>query len=218
MNLIIIHGNGLSAISNKLVSIKKGFESLDILTINAQEKSLNAALMEILTGQLFSQKRLVVLEDFEDFDLDKLPDGEDITIVFRINEALDTNSPLLKSAGKHKTQIFQYSEKDETSIFPFLDNLAEKKAQVFVDLEKYLNEWGGQYVLTMIFYLLRRMVIPAKKLPEFVAKKIERQKKNFSLERMNQLYKDAIETDFKIKSGLIEEKTAIVMLVNNIIA
>lgn len=223
MNLIILHGNGLSAISQKLSDIKKNFDPLEIQTLSGKEWDFEGVVIELSTPQLFSDKRLVVLEDFDppaggQMGLDKLPDDPDLTVVLKISKILTQNSVILKQAAALKAQIFQFSEKDETSIFPFLDNLAEKRTQAFLDLEKYLGEWGGQYVLTMIFYLLRRLIMKPKKLPEFVIRKIERQKKNFSLEEIKNLYKQTLETDFKIKSGLLEEKLGITLLVNKILS
>lgn len=215
--IIILHGNGLSAISNKLISIKKGFDPLAILSLSSREKDFATALMEISTGQLFSQNRLIILEDFDDVDLDKLPEDENLTLVLRFSKDLRENSVLLKQAYKKKAQILLLSEEKEKNIFPFLDELAEKNPQSLKKLNRLLEEFGGQYILTMIFYLLRRLLMSPKKLPSFVVQKINKQKQNFPLEKIKELYRYALETDFKIKTGVIEEKLGLTLLVDKIL-
>lgn len=208
MQLIVIHGNGLSAISQKVSEIKKGFDNVSTTEINSKERDFDQAVVAVATPSLFSEKRLVVLEDFEKIDASKLPADGDLTVVLRFSKQLPATSGILKQKG----QIINLSERDEKNIFPFLDKLADKNQDAAVEIDKFLEGFGGQYLLTMIFYLLRRMVQTTK--PGFMAGKIEKQKKNFPLERIKTLYKDSLETDFKIKSGLIEEKLGLTLLVN----
>ncbi|MBI2595229.1 hypothetical protein HYW46_00650 [Candidatus Daviesbacteria bacterium] len=218
MNLIIMHGSGLSALSHKLSAIKKGFDQISITELNCKDVGLGQVLAAIATPQLFSDKRLVILEGFDPgFKLTGLPEDENLTVVLKSNKKLTASSEILKSTASSKPQVILFEEKGETNIFPFLDMLAEKKGGAFGQLENYLEEWGGQYVLTMIFYMLRRLILPVKKLPPFIAKKIELQKKNFRLEKITFLYKEALETDFKIKNGLIGDKLGLTMLVEKII-
>lgn len=218
MRLIILHGSGLSAIANKIFATRKNFDPLAVTEINCKEKDLGQVLAEISTPQLFAEQRLVVLENLEPAsDLSKLPGDEKLTIALKFSKKLLPASEILKSTLRFKPQTILLEEKDETSIFPFLDMLGEKNKRAFGELGKYLEEWGGQYVLTMIFYFLRRMVISSKKMPSFMAAKIDRQKKNFNLEKIQELYKEVIETDFRIKSGLIEEKLALTLLVEKIL-
>lgn len=219
MNLIILYGSGIVSISQKLSQIKKEFDPLLIQTLSGKDFEFDKAVIELSTPQLFSEKRMVVLEDFEttEIDLEKLPVEEGFTVVLKFSKLLASNSVILKIAAEKKAGIFQFGEKDETSIFPFLDNLAEKNRKALGELEKLLREYGGQYILTMLFYLFRRLIIKPKKLPDFVLRKIERQQRNFSVAQIKFFYKMAIETDFKIKSGNIEEKLGVTMLVNNII-
>ncbi|MBI2338144.1 hypothetical protein HYU95_03075 [Candidatus Daviesbacteria bacterium] len=66
----------------------------------------------------------------------------------------------------------------------------------------------------MSFYLLRNLAVTSKKAPQFVKDKLQRQRKNFSLEKVISLYKEVLEIDFKIKSGLLEKPQAEFLLVN----
>lgn len=217
MNLIILHGNGIVSLSQKLSQIKKDFDPQSIQILSGKDLEFEKAVIWLSTPQLFSEKRLIVLEDFETVDLEKLPEEEGLTIVLKIPKSLAVNSVILKSAIKLKGQIFQFNEKDEKIIFPFLDNLAEKNLKALGEVDKLISEYGGQYILTMLFYLFRRLILKPKKLPDFVLKKIERQQRNFDTEQIKYFYKQSLETDFKIKSGLVQEKLGITLLVNNIL-
>jgi DNA polymerase III delta subunit len=216
--IILIHGTGLASISKKLSELKKDFDVLSIQEFSAKQIEFEQAVAQIATGGLFDEKRLVVLEDFDEkIDFSKIPNDEGVVVVIKLVKNLAANSVLLKKATELRVQVFNFTEAGETNIFPFLDNLADKKEIAMKQLEDYLDEWGGQYVLTMIFYMLRRMVQNPKKLPPFVQQKIAKQKQNFPLEKIKELYKAGLETDFKIKSGLMEERIGLTLFVDKIL-
>lgn len=219
MSITLIHGNAVIAIANRVNSFKKDFDALSVSEFNGKSLNLSQVLPNVTTGGLFSEEKLVILEDFEtDLELDRLPSGEDITLILKFNKPLSANSKLIKSAQLKKINIINLTEKDETSIFPFLDGLSEKNKLVVKDLDNLINEMGGQYLLTMIFYMLRRLVVTPKNLPPFILKKIENQKKNFPSKKVAELYKQALETDLKIKTGIIDEKLGLTLLVQKIIS
>jgi DNA polymerase III delta subunit len=221
MNIILLHGNALSAQSNKISQIKKEFEKLEVLELSAKEKDYPQIVAELLTPQLFSEKRLIILENIDEkvVDLEGLPKDESLTLVLRFSKPLHTSSSLLKKATSFGAQVILLSEKEESSIFPFLDDLAMKNTKgVYSKVDKLYEEMGFQYILTMIFYMLRRLILPAKNLPPFIVKKIETQKSNFPKERVKELYKYALETDFKIKSGLMEEKIGLTRIMQKILS
>lgn len=197
---------------NRVSSLKKDFDAESITELSFKNSSLGELKLESQSVSLFSEKRLIILEDFSDINLEDLPQDENLTIILKFSKTLPSNSLLLKQAQKLKAQIIPFSEEKEQSVFPFLDALAEKNPKALVFLESLYKDYGSQYLLTMIFYLLRRMVVGAKNLPPFVVKKMEAQKRNFPLERINYFYKKTLETDFKIKSGLIDEKMALFSL------
>lgn len=218
MSIILIHGNAVIAKLNKISAFKKDFDPLSISEFNGKLLTLSQVLPEISTSGLFAQNWLVILEDFEaDMDLDLIPDEESLTVILKFNKLLAANSKILKQANQKKVTIFNLTEKEETSIFPFLDSLSEKRKTVLKDLDPLLGALGGQYLLTMIFYMLRRLITTPKNLPPFVIKKIESQKRNFSKEKIIDLYKEGLETDLKIKSGLIDEKMGVTLWVHKII-
>lgn len=219
MKLLILHGSGLSAISSKISEIKKSFDPVSILEISGKETSFSEALIEIGTGGLFSQSRLIILENFDDkIDIEKIPDDESLTVLLRFTKPLNKSSSLLKSATKLNVQVLVFEENQEISVFPFLDALGEKnKTKSYQEFEKLYKGYGGQYILTMIFYLFRRLVTTPKKLPDFVLNKLNKQKRNFGVDELRLLYKAALETDYKFKSGLMDEKLGLTMLVERIL-
>lgn len=218
MTLIILHGNGLTGQINKLQDIKSRFDPLNIFQISGKESDFEQAVVNLSTASLFAEERLVILEEFEEsLDLSKLPSESELTIVLRFQKSLPVNSKLLKSAASLNPQIILVTETEETSIFPFLDKLAEKRSQALAELDPLLEQFGGQYLLTMIFYMLRRLILRPKKLPEFVLRKLEVQRKIFDLKKLKALYRFALETDFKMKNGLIEEKLGLTLLLNRIL-
>lgn len=220
MKLILIHGNALSAISRKISEFKQKFDSLSITEINGKESSFHDAVVKLSTGDLFSESRLVILEQFDEkIDISKLPDDKELTVVLKYPKPLTEASQILKNARTLNAQIIPLSERDEISVFPFLDALADKNSQkAFTELDKLYAEYGAQYLLTMIFYLFRKLVIRPKKAQQYAIDKVNKQKRNFDIAKVTTLYKFGIETDFKIKSGLLEEKMGLTMLVERILA
>lgn len=218
MSITLIHGNAVIAIANRVNSFKKDFDSLSISEFGGKSFSLSQVLPSVATGGLFSEKKLVILEDFEtDLELDRLPNDDDITLILRFNRPLSANSKLIKGAQLKKISIINLTEKDETSIFPFLDGLSEKNKRVVKDVDSLIAGMGGQYLLTMIFYMLRRIAVTPKNLPPFILKKIENQKKNFPKEKIIRLYKESLETDYKIKTGVLDEKLGLTLLIDKIL-
>lgn len=215
MKLVLLYGNGFSAMSQKLSSIRKNFNSVSVIEVNDSDAS-GTELAGIFGQQLFTEKRLVILDNYNGkLDFDKV-DDDGLTVVVTVKKALSPTSELLIKARKFGAQVYFFSEKGETPIFPFLDLLAEKNKKALYQLESYLDEWGGQYALTMIFYMFRRQILPLRN--TFEARKIESQKKNFSTDDICRLYKEGLETDFNIKSGNIDEKLGITLFIQKILA
>lgn len=213
--LILIYGNGLVGISRKVSEIRSKFDPLNTQEFVGKNLSFPQTITELSSGGLFGGQRLVILEDFdEQIDLNRLPNDSSLTVVLVIKKSLTSASNLIKQASRVQAQTFNFTEAGETNIFPYLDLLAEKNPKALDHFDELLSEWGGQYLLTMIFYLLRRMVQNPKKSPTFVQQRITRQKQNFPLKKITELYRAGLETDFKIKSGVMEEKIAMTLLVN----
>lgn len=217
MEIILIHGNDPVSIENRTASFKKNFDNLSIIEINAKGLSSKELIDKLSTPQMFFQKSLFILENVDqNFELESLPKSSDITLIFKFLSLIPQKSPILKSATRLKTQIILLTKKEEVNIFQFLDSLAQKDSKALFLLPK-LETLGYQYLLTMIFYLLRRLIISPKNVPDFVKKKTQSQQKNFSLLKINNLYAFTLQTDFRIKSGLLDEKTGLLLILDKII-
>ncbi len=216
MQLFILHGPGLVTLRSRLMAIKKQYEGALISEYAGPDLEFSQLLVEMGSLGLFSPTRLIIISSPDtDLDLEKLPNTENLGLVITFPKTIPSNSKFLKAATARSAQIMQFSEAEEISVFPFLDALAEKKSAAFEQLQKLLKEYGSQYILTMIFYSLRKFVLPSHNLPPFILKKHQFQARNFPLPRIKLLYFQTIETDYKIKLGLIDEMNGLTMLTEN---
>ena len=207
MKLLALHGPAISSSRKKLIEIKQKFDPNDVIIFEKGAET-DDILASLQTVSLFSEKRLVIVEN----------SSEDLTF----GSLNSSDSPTLLLWYDHEikkvpdgAQVFFFPEAREISVFPFLDKLGNRNKEAFLEMDKLKR--GGfdtQYLITMIFYLLRTLCCTPKNSPEFVKKKIARQKQNFSEDELVNLYKYVIETDFKIKSGLMEPAQAEFLLVN----
>ncbi len=212
MKLILIHGSFQEPAFSKLVQIKKDFNPLSIT-------ESSGSVFNISSLGLFSEKRLIIVENPDLKVLERVIDQTDseLTIVLKFSKLLEKSSPILKKALEIKAEVLTFTEVNQTSIFPLLDLLGNKSQNSFKEFEKNYSEFGAQYLLTMLAYFLRRMTQKEKSSSDFMRQKIESQKRNFPLNKIEELYREIIETDFKIKQGLLEEKLGLTMLIGKIL-
>lgn len=216
MNIILLYGAGEVSKRNYLVKIKKEFSPDQISQIDFKQNSLADLELVMSSGSLFEiGERLIIVEN--------VPDKIDLETIKKINGSFTLillaahpllTSPILQTAKKIGAKIYAFEGEKELTAFPFLDNLIEGKKQVFIELEKLLSEYGAMYVLTMIYYLLRRNILPLPS-SDFMKKKIQQQKNKFDLEDFAKFYFQTLETEFKMKSGVTEDKSALTSLVGN---
>ena len=216
MTLLLLHGPAINNSRKRLVEIKQKFDASSVVVFE-EGADLQTILGILLTPALFSDQQLVILEnppeDFANFSLFPSP----ITLILWFDHEV-SKKPVMEWVRENKGQILYFPESKEVSVFPFLDLLAVKDKKAFLELEKLKK--GGfdvHYFLTMVFYLLRSLVVTPPNAPEFVRKKLAKQRAGFSRERIIDLYKDLLEIDFKIKSGLLEKDQAEFLLVNRFI-
>ncbi len=213
--LLLLHGPGINSSRRKLTDLRKGFDPADILVFGPDE-NLGQILINLQTPSLFTQERLFILENPpEDFTLENLPINS--TLVLWFDHQIDEKKPVMGWVRK-QGQVLFFEEVKEVSVFPFLDALGMKDKNAFLKLQQ-LGKTGADtgYIVSMILYLLRTLVVPNKNAPAFVKEKVLRQKKNFSDAQLISFYKFVLETDFKIKSGLLEPDQAQFLLVNKFV-
>ncbi len=214
MKLILIHGSLQDSALKKVSALKKDYDPLSVTEIGTADSGFNLA-----SPGLFSETRLVILENPDLKTVEKAAKQTDpnLTVLIKFNKSLEKASPILKKILQAKGEVYEFNENNQTSIFPLLDMLGTKNKNSFKEFEKNYAEFGGQYLLTMLAYFLRRMIQKPKSGSDFMRQKIESQKRNFPQNQIVKLYREIIETDFKIKQGLVEEHLGVTMLVQKIL-
>lgn len=214
MKLVLLHGLAIEASRQKLLSLKSKFSSSNTL----QSSNVSEILASLMTMPLIAEERAIILENpADDLPLNKLSDAMDLTLIFWFDKELSEKSAILNFV-KNKGEVLYFPLEKESSIFPFLDLLASKNPKAFLELKKLQTTHEKfsdmQYLITMIFYLLRSLAVTPKNAPPFVKQKLEKQRKNFTSQDIKNLYRFIIESDFKIKSGFLDNTHAEFLVVN----
>lgn len=214
MKPVLLHGPAINNSRTKLVSLKQRFDTNNVVVYES-----GSSIQEIMGGSmtlpLLSEERLIILENPDESFIDYTADF--YTLVFWFDHTVTEKKPILEWVKKNGQVVF-FPEEKEVSVFPLLDRLAIKDSKAFLEIQK-LKKGGFDifYFLTMTFYLLRNLSVTPKNAPQFVRQKLDRQRKNFDLEKITKLYKEILEIDFKLKSGLLEKEQAEFLLVNKFI-
>ncbi len=231
MKLVALHGPAINDSRKHLFEIKSKFSNENIVVFESGS-TVSEIFGSIMTVSLTPEPRLFILENPSE-DLTFLTpafgsprfgeagearlwrlDSSDSTLVLWFDHTLNAKKPISDWIKKSKGEII-FFEEGKVSIFPFLDYLANKDYKAYLEIKK-LKSGGFDifYFLTMTFYLLRNLVLTPKNAPEFVKQKLERQRKNFTREKIIEIYRNTLEIDFKLKSGLLDQNQAEFLLVN----
>ncbi len=207
MTLQLLHGPAINASRRKLQELKKKF-SQDNIVVFEEGTDLQVIKGSLVTSPLFPDQQLIILENPSEELSNYTLYSISYTLILWFDHEVDTK----KWPG---FEPLFFPEAREISVFPFLDYLAAKDQNAFLEMEKIKQAgFDIHYCLTMAFYLLRNLVATPKNAPDFVRKKLARQRARFSTEGIENLYKDLLEIDFKLKSGLLEKPQAEFLLVN----
>lgn len=218
MKVLLLHGPARVASRKKLLDLKQKFEVNNVVVF--EEGSSNKDIADnLVSTSLFSDERLIVLENPpDDFTVSTL-DSRDLTLLLWFDHELSDKSFTLKWVKENKGEILNFEESKEISVFPFLDLLAVGNIKAFLEMKKLkMAGYDIFYFNTMVIYLLRNLINTPRNVPHFVADKLQRQRRNFDLEKITKLYKDILDLDFKLKKGLIEKDQAEFILVNKFLA
>ncbi|MBI4039776.1 hypothetical protein HY389_00270 [Candidatus Daviesbacteria bacterium] len=217
MQLILLHGPGEVGKRNQLIKIKQAFDPNLVTVVDLKQAETSDLNNALVAGSLFGSQRLIVVENLpDDLDLAKLHQADDNTTLLLVATA-SAGKTLLKSAQQLKAKIYDFEGEKETLVFPYLDNLIEGKRGAYVQLEKLLSEFGAMYVLSMIYYLLRRNLLPPPA-TTFMVNKIKNQKLKVKDQNWGRLYRLALEAEFKIKNGDLDEHQSLVGLTQKFLA
>ncbi|MBI2017560.1 hypothetical protein HYS92_00770 [Candidatus Daviesbacteria bacterium] len=213
MQLLLLHGSAKVISRKKLLQDKAKFDGSNVVVFE-EGSNIEEILASLTTMPLLQGERLVILENpdenFQPPTINPLPTN----LIVWFDHEITEKKPIFDYFKKNGQVLF-FPEKKERSIFSFLDMLASGEDKAHLELKK-LKEAGFeiQYFITMIFYLLRNLVVTPKNAPSFVAQKLMRQRKRFDQEKIKNLYKSTLEIDFKIKSGQLEMGQAEFILIN----
>ena len=214
MKLQLLHGLATRVSRQQLTLIKEKFDTNNVVVYESGT-SIQEITGGLMTQPIFAEERLTILENPPE-DLTFLTlDSSDLTLILWFDHEVSFKKPIMEWVKKEKGEVLFFPEAREVSVFPLLDYLANKDNKAFLEIKKLKNAgYDIFYFITMTFYLLRNLVATPKTAQQFVKDKLIRQRKNFSLERLTNLYKEILEIDFKIKSGLLEKDQAEFLLVN----
>lgn len=215
MNVVVLQGAGEIGKLNHLSQMKSKFAPESVTQIDLKQSGIGGLETALVSPSLFSQEaRLVVVTNILDsIDLGKLRQEDAVTLVI-VSSAIKAGTALATSLKTLQAKTLTFEGEKEVSAFPFLDNLIEGKKTAFIELEKLLQEYGGMYILSMIYYLLRRNLLP---LPasDFMQKKIKLQKQKYQPEDFKKAYARVLDTEWSIKNGEISEKLGLTKLVQS---
>ncbi len=219
MKPLLLHGPAISISRRKLQELKGKFEPENVVVFDSEARS-GQVIANLMTVPMFSPERLIIWENpMEGFDLPVSNSQLPTTFILWFDHEVDVK----KWPG---FEALFFPESKEISVFPFLDLLAVKDERsstaykkAFLEMEKLTKaNYDIHYLLTMVFYLLRTLAVTPINAPDFVKRKLVRQRIEFTTEKIRNLYKTILEIDFKIKSGLLEKPQAEFLLVNEFIS
>lgn len=216
MPIVIFHGDNSVVLNARLDDMKKSYPVNAVERLSLKTESFEQLLMKLRTNSFFNDQRLFIVEDCDEkkIDPEKINVDSSITLALLFAKELSAASILMKWALQHNHRILAISQPQDKRIFTFLDLLAEKNNKAFSMFDELVSDFGVIYILTMVLFLLRRLVLPITSVPSFIEAKVKKQKANFSFETLQHLYEQTLLTDYQIKTGKIEEKTGLLLLVD----
>ncbi len=219
MKIILLYGPGEVGKRTESLRIRKQFPTDATVLVDLKQDSLEKLEWALTSVPMFENgPRLVVADNAPDkLDLSVLPLGAENLTLLLLSGSLKSTATLLQSAQKQKANIFVFEGEKELSVFPFLDSLLEGKQEAFPQLEKLLSEYEWVYIITMVYYGLRRNILP---LPasSYARSKIENQKRKHDLKDWESFYRISLETEFSIKSGSVPAEVGLTLLTSKITA
>lgn len=210
MKIVVLAGAGEVSKRNELLRIKKSFSPDLISVVDLKQQTSHDLSNQLAAQSLFDVgEKLVVVENVTDkFSLEDLTKShQDVTLVL-VSGELSAASVLVKSAKGTQAKIITFEGDKEVSAFAYLDYLIEGRKEAFLELDRLMESYGGMYILSMIYYLLRRNLLP---LPAagFLQRKIAAQKKKFVKGDWEKMYELSLQAESKIKQGLLTQELAL---------
>lgn len=182
MPVVIFHGDNTTVINTKIDEMKKSYPASAIERFSLKNDSFDQLLMKLSTPSFFDEQRLLIVyeSDEKKIEIEKLIVDANTTVAFSFAKELPASSLLIKWANEKSIRVVAISQPQDKRIFTFLDLLAEKDPKALSLLDDLIADFGCVYLLTMIIFLLRRLILPTGNVPSFIEAKLTKQKKIFS--------------------------------------
>lgn len=204
----ILHGSATNISRKKLSEIKQKFDPNSVVVFE-EGTDAQTILTNLKSQSLFDGERLVILENpSESFVLNYTLYPIPCTLVLWFDHEVDVS----KWPG---FDVLFFPESKEISVFPFLDLLAAGDKRAFLEISKLKKaNFDIFYMITMVYYLLRNLAVTPLNAQDFVKRKLAKQRASFDIGKIQNLYKDILEIEFKLKSGMMDKPQAEFILVN----
>lgn len=209
--ITILAGPGEVQKRGELIRIKSRYSPENTATVDLKRASVHELILQLQSQGLFEDdKKLMVIEGAgETLDLLELPEGNTDLVI--LTGPLKAGSKLLVSGAGKKAAVVRFEAEKELLAFSFIDALLEGKKSAHIELEKLFETYGFMYVLTMVYYGLRRNFLVQRS--DFIRQKISKQRSHLGVDGLRKLYQEAIRCEFEIKSGLLDAKLSLFGLV-----
>lgn len=218
MKIILLYGPGEIGKRNEVLRLRKQFVG-SVIRLDFKEVGLKNLEMELVSRSLFEAgPRLVIVDNTPDnLDVQTFKGTDENLTLLLVAASPKAESSLMQSVKNVAGKIVPFEGEKELTAFPFLDALIEQRKQALLELHRLLEEYGGMYVLSMIYYLLRRNLLPPPA-SDFMKKKVNLQKQKYTSSDWQRLYLAALQTEFAIKNGVTSEQLGLIRLTEKIIS
>lgn len=219
MKVSLLHGGNLQAELQKLDELVAQFGPPAgggvVVRASGKEITPEFILNHFGAAELFGEKKLIVLTNPDDnFEVDKLPENEGVELVMLYDKELGVRAKVMKEKRVVGGKVYNFVSPQDRRIWTLLDMILENDPRGIKLTMDLLDEFGGQYLLAMMIFNLRRLVVPGNA-PEFVRKKLVEKRQAWGISGIKDRYHDCLETDLKIKTGMGLDKDLVSLMVIN---
>lgn len=238
--IVIIHGENLTKSRDIITQLKT---KLDLKTsdenLNYQKKEMdinditpNMLRETIVSYDLFSDPPFVILDisnagrkNMDEYIKVLLKTPKEVTLVIYSKKLLSKSNVFIKNASAMNAKVLENIQEPSSNIFAFVDAVWNKNRKK--SYEEYKNLLIDReepfYIITMLFFGLRNITyakFESKELTQhapFVVQKATKQAKEFSKEKLLDLYQTAYHMDKSLKTGKINIEHAIPLLIEKVL-
>ena len=130
-----------------------------VVRVTGKEANDEFILNHFGSSGLFDERKMLILTNPEDsLELDKLPDRE-VELVLVFDKELGVKSKILSSQKIKMGRVYNFATPQDKRIWNFLDLVLENNPRMIKLCSELVEEYGGQYLLTMLVFNLRRVLI-----------------------------------------------------------